>query len=381
MDNMNQIFSYFIEGFASLYWQQFVMYGIGALLIYLAIAKKYEPMLLLPIGFGAILVNLPFEIVWQHENSSGVLKILFETGIMTELFPLLIFICVGAMIDFRPLLQRPWMLIFGIVAHGGILISAFIAYKVFGFSIPESASIGVIGAADGPTSILVSSRFAPNLMGAITVCAYSYMSLVPIIMPPVIKFFTSKNERKLHVVSKDKNIPQWIVITFPIFITIIVSILIPMATALIGFLMFGNLVKESGVLEKLTKTAQNEMANIVTLLLGISVGSTMRASEFLQYQTLLIMFLGLIAFVGDTVCGVVFVKFLNLFCKKENRLNPMLGACGISAFPMASRVVQKMALEEDNQNFLLMHAVSANVSGQIGSAIIGGIILAIVPLL
>ena len=381
MDNMNQIFSYFIEGFASLYWQQFVMYGIGALLIYLAIAKKYEPMLLLPIGFGAILVNLPFEIVWQHENSSGVLKILFETGIMTELFPLLIFICVGAMIDFRPLLQRPWMLIFGIVAHGGILISAFIAYKVFGFSIPESASIGVIGAADGPTSILVTSRFAPNLMGAITVCAYSYMSLVPIIMPPVIKFFTSKNERKLHVVSKDKNIPQWIVISFPIFITIIVSILIPMASALIGFLMFGNLVKESGVLEKLTKTAQNEMANIVTLLLGISVGSTMRASEFLQYQTLLIMFLGLIAFVGDTVCGVVFVKFLNLFCKKENRLNPMLGACGISAFPMASRVVQKMALEEDNQNFLLMHAVSANVSGQIGSAIIGGIILAIVPLL
>lgn len=381
MDNMNQIFSYFIEGFASLYWQQFVMYGIGALLIYLAIAKKYEPMLLLPIGFGAILVNLPFEIVWQHENSSGVLKILFETGIMTELFPLLIFICVGAMIDFRPLLQRPWMLIFGIVAHGGILISAFIAYKVFGFSIPEAASIGVIGAADGPTSILVTSRFAPNLLGAITVCAYSYMSLVPIIMPPVIKFFTSRNERKLHVIAKDKNIPQWLVISFPIFITIIVSILVPMATALIGFLMFGNLVKESGVLEKLTKTAQNEMANIVTLLLGISVGSTMRASEFLQYQTLLIMFLGLIAFVGDTVCGVVFVKFLNLFCKKENRLNPMLGACGISAFPMASRVVQKMALEEDNQNFLLMHAVSANVSGQIGSAIIGGIILAIVPLL
>ena len=381
MDNMNQIFSYFIEGFASLYWQQFVMYGIGALLIYLAIAKKYEPMLLLPIGFGAILVNLPFEIVWQHENSSGVLKILFETGIMTELFPLLIFICVGAMIDFRPLLQRPWMLIFGIVAHGGILISAFIAYKVFGFTIPESASIGVIGAADGPTSILVTSRFAPNLMGAITVVAYSYMSLVPIIMPPVIKFFTSKNERKLHVVSKDKNIPQWIVISFPIFITIIVSILVPMATALIGFLMFGNLVKESGVLEKLTKTAQNEMANIVTLLLGISVGSSMRASEFLQYQTLIIMFLGLIAFVGDTICGVFFVKFLNLFCKKENRLNPMLGACGISAFPMASRVVQKMALEEDNQNFLLMHAVSANVSGQIGSAIIGGIILAIVPLL
>ncbi len=378
---MNQIFSYFTEGFLSLSWQNFVMYGIGALLIYLAIKKKYEPMLLLPIGFGAILVNLPFEIVWQHGETSGVLKILFETGIMTELFPLLIFICVGAMIDFRPLLCRPWMMIFGIIAHGGIFISAFIAYKFFGFSIPEAASIGVIGAADGPTSILVTSKFAPNLLGPITVVAYSYMSLVPIIMPPVIKLLTTKNERSLHVISKDKSIPQWVVISFPIFITVIVSILVPMATALIGFLMFGNLLKESGVLDKMTKTAQNEMANIVTLLLGITVGSTMRASEFLQYQTLMIMFLGLIAFVGDTVCGVLFAKFINLFCKKENRLNPMLGACGISAFPMASRVVQKMALEEDNQNFLLMHAVGANVSGQIGSAIIGGIILAIVPLL
>ncbi|MEE0879512.1 MAG: sodium ion-translocating decarboxylase subunit beta [Treponemataceae bacterium] len=379
--NSSQIFSYFTEGLSSLSWQNFVMFGIGSFLIFLAIKKKYEPMLLLPIGFGAILVNLPFEIVWQHGQTSGILKILFESGIMTELFPLLIFICVGAMIDFRPLICRPWMMIFGIIAHGGIFISAFIAYKFFGFSIPEAASIGVIGAADGPTSILVTSKFAPNLLAPITVVAYSYMSLVPIIMPPVIKLLTTKKERKLHVISKDCKIPQWVMISFPIALTLIVGIIVPMAAPLLGFLMFGNLIKESGVLEKLSHCAQNELANIVTLLLGISVGATMRAENFLQLQTLLIMFLGLIAFIGDTVCGVLFAKLINLFCKKENRLNPMLGACGISAFPMASRVVQKLALEEDNQNFLLMHAVSANVSGQIGSVLIGGLILGIVPLL
>jgi oxaloacetate decarboxylase beta subunit len=379
--NSSQIFSYFTEGLSSLSWQNFVMFGIGSFLIFLAIKKNYEPMLLLPIGFGAILVNLPFEIVWQHGQTSGILKILFESGIMTELFPLLIFICVGAMIDFRPLICRPWMMIFGIIAHGGIFISAFIAYKFFGFSISEAASIGVIGAADGPTSILVTSKFAPNLLAPITVVAYSYMSLVPIIMPPVIKLLTTKKERKLHVISKDCKIPQWVMISFPIALTLIVGIIVPMAAPLLGFLMFGNLIKESGVLEKLSHCAQNELANIVTLLLGISVGATMRAENFLQLQTLLIMFLGLIAFIGDTVCGVLFAKLINLFCKKENRLNPMLGACGISAFPMASRVVQKLALEEDNQNFLLMHAVSANVSGQIGSVLIGGLILGIVPLL
>ena len=375
---MENLWNYFTLGITSIGWQQILMYGIGILLIYLAIAKKYEPMLLLPIGFGAILVNLPLEIVWQHGTSNGILKILFESGIMTEVFPLLIFICVGAMIDFRPLLQRPWMLLFGIVAHSGIFIAGFIAYKFFGFSLPEAASIGVIGAADGPTSILVTSKFAPHLLGPITVVAYSYMSLVPIIMPPVIKILTTKKERQLHVAEKDTKIPSWVVIAFPIFTTIIVSVLVPLAAPLIGFLMFGNLVKESGVLEKITKTAQTEMANIVTLLLGISVGATMRANEFLQLQTLMIMLLGLIAFVGDTVCGVLFAKFLNLFRKKENKLNPMLGACGLSAFPMASRVVQKMALEEDNQNFLLMHAVGANVSGQIGSVIIAGIIMALV---
>lgn len=375
---MENLWNYFTIGITSIGWQQILMYAIGIFLIYLAIAKKYEPMLLLPIGFGAILVNLPLEIVWQHGTTNGILKILFEAGIMTEVFPLLIFICVGAMIDFRPLLQRPWMLLFGIVAHSGIFIAGFIAYKLFGFSLPEAASIGVIGAADGPTSILVASKFAPHLLGSITVVAYSYMSLVPIIMPPVIKILTTKNERQLHVTEKDIKIPRWVVIAFPIFTTIIVSIFVPLAAPLIGFLMFGNLVKESGVLEKITKTAQTEMANIVTLLLGISVGATMRASEFLQIKTLIIMLLGLIAFIGDTACGVLFAKFLNLFRKKENKLNPMLGACGLSAFPMASRVVQKMALQEDNQNFLLMHAVGANVSGQIGSVIIAGIIMSLV---
>lgn len=378
---MEQILLYFTEGFLALSWKNFVMYAIGGVLIYLAIAKKYEPMLLLPIGFGAILVNLPLEIVWQHGDSIGPLQILFNAGIMTELFPLLIFISVGAMIDFRPLLCRPWMMIFGIVAHGGILIAAIIAHKIFGFTIPEAASIGVIGAADGPTSILVTSKFAPHLMGAITVVAYSYMSLVPIIMPPVIKLLTTKKERSLHVVSKDCKVPQWGMILFPIVLTILVGILVPVAVPLIGFLMFGNLIKECGVLEKLCKSAQNELANIVTLLLGISIGATMRSDSFLQVQTLLIMILGLVAFIGDTVCGVLFAKLINLFCKKENRLNPMLGACGISAFPMASRVVQKIALEEDNQNFLLMHAVSANVAGQIGSVIIAGLILGLVPML
>ena len=377
---MSEEINYFTEGLTNLNWQNFVMYGIGFLLIFLAIKKKYEPMLLLPIGFGAILVNLPLEILWQHGEVPGVLKILFESGIMTEIFPLLIFISVGSMIDFRPLLQRPWMLIFGIVAHGGIFIAAFIAYQFFGFSIKEAASIGVIGAADGPTSILVTSKFAPNLMGPITVVAYSYMSLVPIIMPPVIKLLTTKKERKIRVIEKETKIPQWIIISFPIVLTLIVGILVPVAAPLMGFLMFGNLIKESAVLEKLVKSAQNELANIVTLLLGISVGATMRGENFLQVETLLIMILGLIAFIGDTVCGLLCAKIINLFRKKEKKINPMLGACGISAFPMASRVVQKIALEEDDQNFLLMHAVSANVSGQIGSVLIGGLILALVPI-
>lgn len=372
---MSEILSYFAQGICALTWQNLVMFAVGGLLIYLAVAKDYEPMLLLPIGFGAILVNLPLAVVLGTADHPGALQILFDGGIMTELFPLLIFVGVGAMIDFRPLLQRPWLLIFGLVAHCGIFIAAAIAYFFFGFDIKEALSIGVIGAADGPTAIVVASKHAQHLLAPITVVAYSYMSLVPIIMPPVIKGLTTKKERKMRVTAKDTNISKTVIVIFPIAITLIVSILIPDAAALIGFLMFGNLIRECGVLEKLSKAAQNELSNIVTLLLGISVGASMTADNFLQVQTLLIMLLGLIAFVGDTVCGVLFAKLLNFFRKKENKINPMLGACGISAFPMASRVVQKLALEEDDQNFILMHAVSANVSGQIGSVVIGGIIL------
>lgn len=356
-------------------WENFAMIAIGALLIFLAVYKKYEPMLLLPIGFGAILVNLPLAVVLGTAEHPGALQILFDCGIMTELFPLLIFVGVGAMIDFKPLLERPWLLVFGIVAHFGIFIAAAVAYWGFGFSINEALSIGVIGAADGPTAIVVASRFAKNLLGQITVVAYSYMSLVPIIMPPIIKLLTTKKERTTRIQAKNKNIPHWVMVVFPVAVTVAVSILIPDAAALIGFLMFGNLIRECGVLEKLSSAAQNELSNIVTLLLGISVGASMTAQNFLNVQTLLIMLLGLIAFAGDTVCGILFAKFLNLFRKKGNKLNPMIGACGISAFPMASRVVQKLALEEDNQNFILMHAVSANVSGQIGSLVIGGIIM------
>lgn len=374
---MENVLSYFMEGILSLTWKECVMYAIGIILIYLAVAKNYEPMLLLPIGFSTILVNLPFSIVTGTAAHPGALQILFDAGIMTELFPLLIFIGVGAMIDFRPLLERPWLLIFGIVAHSGIFIAAAIAHYCFGFDVKEALSIGTIGAADGPTAIVVASKHAPHLLGQITVVAYSYMSLVPIIMGPVIKLLTTKNERKMRIVSKNKQISKRTTIIFPIAVTLVVSIFIPDAAGLIGFLMFGNLIKECGVLDKLSKSAQNELSNIVTILLGISVGVSMKADMFLTAKTLLVMLLGLIAFVGDTATGILFAKFLNLFRKKENRLNPMIGACGLSAFPMASRVVQKIALEEDNQNFILMHAVSANVSGQIGSVIIGGVILGI----
>jgi len=375
---LQEIVRFFTDGFLAIGWQQGVMYLVGAALIWLAIAKDYEPMLLLPIGFGAILVNLPYEVVWQHEGVAGALKILFDAGILTEIFPLLIFVGVGAMIDFGPLFQRPWVMLFGAAAHLGIFITIIVAV-LFGFDLKEAACIGVIGAADGPTSIFITTRFAKHLLGPIMVVAYSYMSLVQIIQPPVIRALTTKKERTIHMSAIDSTVPKVVTITFPIIVTIVASFLVPIAAPLIGFLMFGNLLRECGVLEKLSQTAQNELSNLVTLLLGITVGASMRAGDFLQYQTLLIMALGLVAFVADTVSGVLFAKFINLFLKKK--INPMLGACGISAFPMASRVVQKMAFKEDPSNVILMHAVSANVSGQLGSVIAGGIVLALVPIL
>jgi oxaloacetate decarboxylase beta subunit len=373
-----QILAFFTAGFMAIGWQQVVMYLIGAILIWLAISKDYEPMLLLPIGFGAILVNLPYEVVWQHEGIDGALKILFDAGILTEIFPLLIFIGVGAMCDFGPLFRRPWVMLFGAAAHLGIFITIIVAV-LLGFDLKEAACIGVIGAADGPTSIYITTRFAKHLLGPIMVVAYSYMSLVPIIQPPVVRALTTKKERLIHMEAHDKKVPKIVAICFPIVVTILACLLVPIAAPLIGFLMFGNLLRECGVLEKLSSTAQNELSNLVTLLLGFTVGASMRAGDFLQYKTLLIMVLGLVAFVADTASGVLFAKFINLFLKKK--INPMLGACGISAFPMASRVIQKMALKEDPSNILLMHAVSANVSGQIGSVVAGGIVLALVPIL
>ncbi len=377
---LHEVISFFTAGLLSIGWQELLMYAIGALLIWLAIAKDYEPMLLLPIGFGAILINLPLATVWELYDEPGILKTLFEAGIISEVFPLLVFIGVGAMIDFAPLFQRPWLMLFGAAAHLGIFITIIIAMAL-GYDLKEAACIGVIGAADGPTTIIVTKQFARELMGPIMVVAYSYMSLVPIIQPPVVRLLTTKKERLIRMTAMDHEIPRVVSISFPVIVTIVSCVLVPMGAPLIGFLMFGNLIRECGVLEKLSRTAQNELANIVTLLLGISVAASMRAESFLRVQTLTIMALGLIAFVLNTAGGVLFAKLVNMFIPKGKKINPMIGACGISAFPMSSRVIQRMAMKDDPSNIILMHAVSANVSGQLGSVIAGGLLLALVPLL
>lgn len=351
---------------------QITMLIFAGILIYLAIKKDYEPALLLPIGFGTILANIPFSsAIGEH----GVLSILFEAGIANELFPLLIFIAIGAMIDFSVLLKNPFMLLFGAAAQFGIFFTMSAA-SLFGFSLKQAASIGIIGAADGPTSIYVASRFAPDLLGPISVAAYSYMALVPIIQPPVIKLLTSKEERRIRMKSHSNDVSKTVKILFPILITVIAGLIAPSSVSLVGFLMFGNLIRECGVLERLSKSAQNELANLVTILLGLTIASTMTADKFLQIETMIILGLGLFAFVFDTAGGVMFAKMLNLFLK--NKVNPMVGAAGISAFPMSARVIQKMGQKEDPQNFLLMSATSANVAGQIGSVIAGGLILAFV---
>lgn len=374
-----------LSGVFEFHWQYLIMYAIGGLLIYLAIAKDYEPALLLPIGFGAILVNLPLSMVWGTAEEPGVLQLLYQSGIVTELFPCLIFIGIGAMTDFRPLFQNPRMAFFGAAAQFGIfftILMVLLVSKLFpgiGFSFLEAVSIGIIGAADGPTSIVVANELAPTLLAPITVAAYSYMSLVPIIQPPVIRAMTTKKERMIRMEYTDVKVKKVALIAFPIVITVISAILAPISAPLIGLLMFGNLIKESGVVERLNKTAQNELANIVTILLGITIGATMRYDQFLQVKTLIIMLIGLIAFVFDTAGGVLFAKLINLFTKKK--INPMIGAAGISAFPMSSRIVQRMAKEEDPYNFILMPAVSANVSGQIGSVIAGGVVLSIAPVI
>ncbi len=360
-------------------WQHLVMIGVGVTLIYLAIGKKYEPTLLLPMGFGAILVNIPFSAAKTIDGVEGALDVLYTAGIANEMFPLLIFIAIGAMIDFSPLFKNPILLLFGAAAQFGIFATILMATWM-GFDLKEAASIGIIGAADGPTSIFVSSRFAEHLLGPISVAAYSYMALVPIIIPPVVRLLTTKKERCIHMESKSKSVSKTALIIFPVIVTVIAGIIAPASIPLIGFLMFGNLIRECGVLNSLSKTAQNELANLVTILLGISIASTMTADRFINIDTLKIIGLGLIAFIFDIFGGVAFAKLLNLFMPLNKKINPMVGACGISAFPMAARVVHGMGQKEDPTNYLLMHAVSANVGGQIGSVVAGGLILALVPL-
>lgn len=370
------------SGLLSITWQMLVMYAVGGLLIWLAIAKDFEPALLLPMGFGAILVNLPAsgvlnQMVENVGETSGIIQWLFEVGIeASEALPLLLFIGIGAMIDFGPLLSNPKMFLFGAAAQFGIFV-VIVAAVLLGFDLKDAASIGMIGAADGPTSILVSQVLKSRYVGPIAVAAYSYMSLVPLVQPVAIKMVTTKKERMIRMPYQPGNVSKLTRILFPIIVTFIAGIVAPMSVALVGFLMFGNLLRECGVLGRLSDTAQNVLANLITLLLGITIAFSMRAEMFVTWQTLLIMGLGLVAFVFDSIGGVLFAKLLNLFLK--NKINPMVGAAGISAFPMSARVVQKLGLKEDPTNHLLMHAIGANVSGQIASVLAGGMILYLVP--
>ena len=360
-----------VQNFANITWQQVVMWAIGGVLIYLAIKKDMEPSLLLPIGFGAILVNLPLSGAVDQGAERGALSVLYDAGIANELFPLILFIGIGAMIDFGPLLANPKLMIFGAAAQFGIFFTLCTASMFFDLN--DAASIAIIGASDGPTSIVVALKLGSKYLGAIMVAAYSYMALVPIIQPPVIKLLTTKKERLIRMPYEQKEVSKLVRILFPIIVTVVAGLVAPASVSLVGFLMFGNLIRECGVLNSLSETAQKVLANLVTIFLGITIASQMRAEQFLKPDTLLILGLGLIAFVFDTAGGVLFAKFLNLFLKKK--INPMIGAAGISAFPMSGRIVHKMGLAEDPQNFLLMHAIGVNVSGQIASVIAGGLIL------
>ncbi len=349
-----------------------LMFAVGGLLIYLAIAKKYEPTLLLPIGFGVLLGNLPDS---PLNHPGGMLYLLNEFGIQTELLPLFIFIGIGAMMDFRPLLSQPIFAVLGAAGQLGIFATLILA-TVVGFPLNQAASIAIIGAIDGPTSIYVSSILAPELLAPIAVTAYSYMSLVPIIQPPLMRLFTTRTERLIRMEYAPRPVPHAAVIAFPIIVTVAVGILVPASAPLVATLMFGNLLKESGVVPQLSNAASNELANISTLFLGLTIGSLMQAATFLQTQTLLILLLGLFAFVLDTVAGLLFGKVLATVTR--GKINPLVGAAGISAFPMSGRLVQKVAQEEDFTNHVLMHAMGANTAGQLGSVIAGGVLLTLV---
>lgn len=374
---MTEFLGFLFDNALKIEWQQVLMWIIGGVLIFLAIKKEMEPTLLLPMGFGAIIVNLPMssaitQVLSNGVEQEGILNLLFDSGIANELFPLLLFIGIGAMIDFGPLLSNPKLMLFGAAAQFGIFFTLGLA-SLFGFPLKDAASISIIGAADGPTSIFVANMLHSEYLGAIMVAAYSYMALVPIIQPPVIKLITTKQERLIRMPYEQKDVSKATKIMFPIVITAITGIFAPTSLVLIAFLMFGNLIRECGVLDSLSETAQKVLANLITILLGITVASQMTADKFVKPQTLLILGIGLVAFIFDTVGGVMFAKILNLFLKKK--INPMIGAAGISAFPMSARVVHKMGLKEDPQNFLLMQSIGVNVSGQIASVIAGGLIL------
>lgn len=370
------LFSTFMGLFSNLgntTWQMLVMWVVGGLLIYLGIVKKMEPTLLVPMGFGAILVNLPLSGAITQGSTEGPITALFHAGMSNELFPLLLFIGIGAMIDFGPLLERPWLMLFGAAAQFGVFFTFFLAG--FFFDLPDAASIAVIGAADGPTAIFVANTLHSKYLGAIMVAAYSYMALVPIVQPPIIRLCTTRKERLIRMPYKTGNVSKLTKILFPVVVTIISGIVAPTSVALVGFLMFGNLIRVCGVLNSLSETAQTVLANLITIVLGLTVAGQMTADQFVRPDTLLILALGLVAFVMDTAGGVLFAKLLNLFLPADKKVNPMIGAAGISAFPMSGRVVNQLALKEDNQNFLLMYSISVNVSGQIASVIAGGLIL------
>ena len=363
-----------------------IMLSLGAILVYLAVEKEMEPSLLLPLGFGTILVNLPFtgaiSQTIQGHLEVGPLDILYIAGIANELFPLLLFIGIGAMIDFGPLLANPHLLFFGAAAHLGVFLTLLLG-TVIGtilpgsFSLQDAAAVASIGTADGPTAIFVSNFYNTQYMGAILVAAYSYMALVPIIQPPCIRLVTTKEERLIRMPYATDSVSRSVRIIFPVVVTIIAGLVAPRSVGLVGFLMFGNLLRECGVVNSLSETAQNAMTNTITLILGLSVSVQMHYASFLTFETLLVLALGLFAFVADTISGVLFAKFVNLFLK--TKVNPMIGGCGISAFPMSSRVVHKMGLEEDPQNFLLIHAAGVNVAGQVASVIVGGLLLGLIP--
>lgn len=376
--NLTDLLPELLKGLSNFTAGNAVMITIAGILIYLAIAREYEPVLLLPIGFGCILANIPLSGMTANEGNtaiSGMMNVLYKAGISTELFPLLIFVGVGAMIDFSPLLAQPRMVLLGAAGQFGIFGTLILAV-LLGFPLNQAASIGVIGAIDGPTSIFVATKLAPELLAPIAVAAYSYMSLIPIIQPPLMRVLTTKKERMIRMDYAHRPISRRTLVIFPIALTIVVGLLVPEATPLISMLMLGNLLKVSGVVDRLSKSAENEIINIATLFLGLVVGATMTAGAFLNWDTGKIMLLGLLAFGLDTIAGLLFGKLMSFL--SGGKINPLIGAAGISAFPMAGRLAAKIAQEEDFDNFILMHAMGANTAGQLGSVMAGGILLAIV---